>query len=216
MQATRKSTLLNRLTDAGILAEDKLFATLDPTVRKLSLPSGREVLLSDTVGFIDNLPHKLIEAFKSTLDEVRFADALIIMTDASDNEAEKKLAVTEETINELSAGGKPTLYVFNKCDGLDILPLGGDEKALSEHNAVCISARTGFGIEKLLDEIEKLVASLTKKAVFLIPFSAHNAVSTLYKSATVISAEYLDSGTRVEALVDDKTLGRFREYICDE
>lgn len=211
-----KSTLLNRLTDAGILAEDKLFATLDPTVRKLTLPSGREVLLSDTVGFIDNLPHKLVEAFRSTLDEVRYADALIIVTDAADPEAEKKLAVTEETINELSAGGKPTLYVFNKCDGLDILPLGGDEKALAEHHAVCISAKTGFGTEKLLAAVEDMLASLTKKAVFLIPFSAHNAVNTLYKSATVLSTEYLDDGTRVEALVDDKTLGRFRDYLCEE
>ncbi len=211
-----KSTLLNRLTDAGILAEDKLFATLDPTIRKLTLPSGREVLLSDTVGFIDNLPHKLVEAFRSTLDEVRYADALIIVTDAADPEAEKKLAVTEETINELSAGGKPTLYVFNKCDGLDILPLGGDDAALAEHHAVCISAKTGYGTEKLLAAVEDMLASLTKKAVFLIPFSAHNAVNTLYKSATVLSTEYLNDGTKVEALVDDKTLGRFRDYLCEE
>ena len=111
-----KSTLLNRLTDAGILAEDKLFATLDPTTRKFTLPGGTDVLLVDTVGFIRNLPHHLIKAFRSTLDEAVYADIMIMMTDASDPEAPAQLSVTENLLCELGASGKPTLCVFNKCD----------------------------------------------------------------------------------------------------
>ena len=111
-----KSTLLNRLTDAGILSEDKLFATLDPTTRKFTLPSGEEVLITDTVGFIRNLPHHLIKAFKSTFEEVCHADAIIVMADASDPEADSQLAVTEKLIEELGAGDKPIIYVYNKCD----------------------------------------------------------------------------------------------------
>ena len=117
-----KSTLLNYLTDANILAEDKLFATLDPTVRKLTLPSGRNVLLSDTVGFISRLPHGLVEAFKSTLDEVRFADIVLIVVDASDENAQEKTKVTENILSQLDAGDKPTVYVFNKCDRLEVVP----------------------------------------------------------------------------------------------
>lgn len=210
-----KSTLLNRLTDAGILAEDKLFATLDPTVRKFSLPSGREVLLTDTVGFINNLPHRLVEAFRSTLDEVKYADALLIMIDASDCEAEKKLAVTEGIINELEAGGKPTLYVFNKCDELDILPMGGDRASLKEKNAVCISAKNGMGVNELVEAIEDMLSSLTRKATFLFPFDAQSAVNSLYKSSTVLRTEYTEHGTLIEALADDKLLGRYRDYLSD-
>ena len=109
-----KSTLLNRLTDAGILAEDKLFATLDPTTRKFTLPGGTPILLTDTVGFIRKLPHQLVKAFRSTLEEAVYADILILLADASDPESAEQIAVTEQTLTELGAGGKPMLYVFNK------------------------------------------------------------------------------------------------------
>ncbi len=211
-----KSTLLNALTDAGILAEDKLFATLDPTVRRMNLPSGREILLTDTVGFIDNLPHKLVEAFRSTLDEVRFADALLIIVDASDPEAQKKLAVTTEIINELDAGGKPTLYVFNKCDEVDILPYGGNAALLKEHNAVCISAKTGLGTDLLLQAIEDMISAMTKKLSLLIPFSAQAAVNAIYKSATVLSSEFTDDGTLLTILADEKIRGKYAEFILED
>ncbi len=211
-----KSTLLNYLTNAGILAENKLFATLDPTTRKLSLPSGKEVLLTDTVGFINNLPHRLVEAFKSTLDEVRYADVLIIVADASDTDTEKKIAVTEQIINELSAGGKPQIRVYNKCDGLDFLPYGGDEERLAEMSAVCISALTGAGVGRLLEMIEETVNKLTKEVKYLFPFDMQSAVNTLYRRASVLSVEYTDKGTEVTALVDNEIAGKYAEYEIKE
>ena len=207
-----KSTLLNYLTDAGILAENKLFATLDPTTRKLSLPSGKEVLLTDTVGFINNLPHRLVEAFKSTLDEVRFADILLIVADASESDTEMKIEVTENIINELDAGGKPRILVYNKCDGLDFLPFGGDEERLSEMSAVCISAKDGTGVDKLLELLEETVNKLTKEIKYLFPFSDQSGVNTLYRRASVISVEYTDKGTEVVALVDPEMEGKFKEF----
>lgn len=208
-----KSTLLNYLTGAGILAENKLFATLDPTTRKLTLPSGREVLLTDTVGFIDRLPHKLVEAFKSTLDEVKYADIILLVADASDPECEKKTVVTEELINDLGAGGTPRILCFNKCDGMDILPLGGDAERLAERNAVCISAATGKGVDGLLGLLEKTVNSLKKEVTFLFPFSEQAAVNVLFRKATVLSTDYTDDGTLVTALCDEELCGKYKDYI---
>lgn len=211
-----KSTLLNYLTDAGILAENKLFATLDPTTRKLSLPSGKEVLLTDTVGFINNLPTKLIQAFKSTLDEVRFADVLLLVADAKDAETEMKIAVTQEIINDLDAGGKPQITVYNKCDGLDILPYAGNREILSEKNAVCISAKTGAGIDELLQMLEETVNHLSKKVKYLFPFDAQNAVNALFRRATVLETEYTENGTLITALVDSELYGKYAEYAIEE
>lgn len=207
-----KSTLLNRLTDAGILAENKLFATLDPTVRKLRLPSGLEVLLTDTVGFINNLPHGLVRAFRSTLDEASFADALLILCDASDEEVRMKTDVTEKTLAELGAGGKPTLYVFNKCDRLEKIPpndTAGDKKS------VCISAQTGYGIEELLAEMEKMLSESLQRVEFLFPFDDAGSLPLLYKSATVLSTEYTEKGTLVTALADAKIRGMLARYRTD-
>ncbi len=156
-----KSTLLNYLTDAGILAEDKLFATLDPTTRRFRLPSGKNILLTDTVGFIRNLPHHFIKAFQSTLDEVRYADVIIMMMDASDSECTAQAAVTRELLAQLGAGEKPVLYVFNKCDVAEktedfIYPsIDGADK----ENVLFISAKTGKGIDKLLNRLEELSPS---------------------------------------------------------
>lgn len=209
-----KSTLLNYLTGAGILAADKLFATLDPTVRRLTLPSGREVLLSDTVGFIHKLPHGLVEAFRSTLDEVRYADALLIVTDISDPESEEKLRVTEETLAELDAVGKPTVYVFNKADKADALP---PKELLLSRDAVGLSALTGEGVDDLLNLLDELLARSKKRLTFLFPFDVQGAaLSDLYKNAIVESVEYTDDGALVTALADEKQAGLYKNYRLED
>ncbi len=208
-----KSTLLNYLTGAGILAENKLFATLDPTVRKLSLPSSREVLLADTVGFINKLPHGLVEAFKSTLDEIRYADAVLIVTDISDPEAEQKTRITEEILTELDAAGKPTLYVFNKSDRADLVP---SDEVLSAHEAVSISALDGTGVDKLLSMLDEMLARSKKRLTFVFPFDVQGAaLAELYKNAAVESVEYTENGACVTVLCGEKEAGMYRAYLAD-
>ena len=160
-----KSTLLNYLTGAGILAENKLFATLDPTTRRLKLPTGRQILITDTVGFIRNLPHQFIKAFRSTLDEVKYSDVTVVLMDASDRECTAQAKVTLELLQELKATDKPILYVFNKCDtpavdeyGEKYLPTAPE--GVERENVLYISAKTGKGIPELLDRIGELVANV--------------------------------------------------------
>ena len=160
-----KSTLLNFLTNAGILAEDKLFATLDPTTRRFRLPSGNNILLTDTVGFIRNLPHHFVKAFKSTLDEVKYADIIILLMDASDSECLNQAEVTRRLLSELGADNKPLLYVFNKCDEAEkaeggfLLPkIEGAES----DTVFCISAKTGEGVNILVKKIDELREKIKK------------------------------------------------------
>jgi GTP-binding protein HflX len=209
-----KSTLLNRLTDAGILAEDKLFATLDPTTRKFTLPCGESVLLTDTVGFINKLPHHLISAFRSTLEEVCCADILMIIVDASDEEHEGRLAVTEQLLCELGASDKPTLYVFNKCDqGIYGVGRLGNEP---DGNTAYISALTGQGCELMVQKLEAMVLAGKRRVTYLIPNSDAGALNTLYKNATVEDVEYGADGIRVIALADAKARGMMRKYALDD
>ncbi|MBR6922875.1 MAG: GTPase HflX [Clostridia bacterium] len=206
-----KSTLLNYLTGAGILAEDKLFATLDPTTRKYELPSGTEVLLTDTVGFIRNLPTQLIKAFRSTLEEVMYCDAILIVADASDPEYEAQLSVTEELINELGASDKPVIYAFNKCDVREegfTMPLG-----MRNRKGVCISALTGEGMNELAELIEQTANDGKVTETLHIPQSKGGAVSYLYANANVISVEYEEAETVVTAVLDKKTLGAVKKMI---
>ncbi len=203
-----KSTLLNTLTDAGILAEDKLFATLDPTTRRLTLPSGAEILLTDTVGFIDRLPTHLVKAFKSTLEELKYADYIIILTDASEEitERERKREVTKSLINELGAGDKPIIEVFNKCDIAvkdTPYPMGSIE----------ISAKSGDGTNALLEKLDELVASGKKKLKLLIPYSEGNVVSDVHRLATVLELDYADNGTVIIAECDSRAQGTFEKYV---
>ena len=206
-----KSTLLNRLTDAGILAEDKLFATLDPTTRKFELPGGESVLLTDTVGFIRNLPHHLVKAFKSTLDEAVYADVLMILVDASDEEYPTQLRVTQELLAELGAAGKPTLYVFNKCDAGMACPPSAVINT-NEEKHVCISAKSGEGVETLADLLEAILHDGKTKATFVIPNNEQGALNILYKNATVESVDYGAEGVTVVATVDAKVRGMLRKY----
>ncbi len=205
-----KSTLLNRLTDAGVLAENKLFATLDSTTRKLTLPEGTEVLISDTVGFIRKLPHHLIKAFRSTLDELKYADILIVLADASDEECGEQLKVTTDLIAQLGAGDKPVLYVFNKSDmAKDGMMFIGD----APREAVFISALTGMGIDKFLGMLEELARAGTRKCILHIPMAEQAVLGQLYKLATVENVEYRDEYMEVTAVLDTRAQGVFKKYI---
>ena len=206
-----KSTLLNRLTDAGILAEDKLFATLDPTTRKFELPCGESVLLTDTVGFIKKLPHHLISAFRSTLEEACYADIIMIVIDASDSEAESQIKVTEELLEELGASGKDTIFVFNKCDR-GIFEFADIGKSAARDNVVYISAATGQGVELLVSKIEELIMNSKRPVTFTIPNSEAGALNILYKNATVQSVEYGAEAIVAVAMADAKTIGMLRKY----
>ncbi len=205
-----KSTLLNALTDAGVLSEDKLFATLDPTTRRLELPCGESVLLTDTVGFIRRLPHHLVEAFRSTLDEVRYADILMIVADVSDPELSEELAVTEEIITSLDAKDKPRIYVYNKCDTVE-----GFLCADVREDAVAISAKEGKGLELLLSKIEDVLHKQSQDYDLLFPYDAQARLNDLYRDYTVLSTEYGDNGTRVRARLDEKGKGMFAKYILE-
>ena len=206
-----KSTLLNRLTDAGILAEDKLFATLDPTTRKFELPSGENVLLTDTVGFIKKLPHHLVSAFRSTLEEACYADVVMIIIDASDPEASEQLKVTEDLLCELGASGKPTIYVFNKCDK-GVFEFADVGKSAALDNVVYISAYTGQGTELLVQKIENIVMASKRPVTFTIPNAEAGALNILYKNATVQSVEYGAEAIVAVAMADAKTIGMLRKY----
>ena len=222
-----KSTLLNALTGAGILAEDKLFATLDPTTRKFTLPGGETILLTDTVGFIRKLPHHLVSAFRSTLEEAVYADIILLLLDASDPECASQLEVTEQLLEELGAGGKPTLYVFNKCDRetCDTVSLMGvvAQKGLSfdgqseggdnHRTAVYISAKTGQGLDRLAEAIQNTVRIGKRRVTFVIPNKEQGALSRLYsEQAAVESVDYGYEAVTVVATVDDRVYGMMKKY----
>ncbi len=206
-----KSTLLNRLTDAGILAEDKLFATLDPTTRKYTLPCGTDILLTDTVGFIRNLPTQLIKAFRSTLEEVVFCDAVLVVVDASDPEYLSQTEVTEKLIAELGASDKPIIYAYNKCDVREegfVTPPGSRDRL-----GVCVSALTGEGMEKLTELLEMTANGGKQTVTFRIPASKGAALGYLYANAAVAGVEYDESDAIVTATVDKKTLGTVKKML---
>lgn len=206
-----KSTLLNKLTDAGILAEDKLFATLDPTTRKFTLPGGETVLLTDTVGFIKKLPHHLVDAFRSTLDEAVCADIIMIVSDASDPEYLSRLECTEETLESLGAGDKPTIYVFNKCDkGTYDDPI--IDRTRTRTNVVNISALTGEGCDALAEMLQNIINGDKSKVTFKIPNAEQGALNILYRDATVESVEYGAEYVTVVATVDAKVRGMLKKY----
>ena len=206
-----KSTLLNALTGAGVLSEDKLFATLDPTTRKLLLPCGESVLLTDTVGFIRKLPHHLVKAFKSTLDEVAYADILLIVSDINDPEVQEHIEVTKGVIDELGASDKPVIYVYNKCDMLSETLRADDSEA-----SLIVSGITGYGIDALLAKIEETIHKFKKKYTLLIPYSKQSALSSLYDGYTVETVDYRDEGIYVEVILDERGKGVYGQYISVE
>lgn len=203
-----KSTLMNHLTEAGVLAEDKLFATLDPTARKLTLPNGQDIMLIDTVGLVRRLPHHLVEAFKSTLEEAKAADLILNVCDASDPVCAEHIAVTERLLSELGCADTPVIAVMNKCDrvpDLYDLPMLG--------KTVRISALTGAGIPELLSEIERTVCAQTARVSLLIPFAEGQRLAQIRREGVVLSEEYLPEGTRAEVIIDAALLEELKSYL---
>lgn len=203
-----KSTLLNTLTGAGVLAEDKLFATLDPVSRVLKLPDGRSVLFIDTVGFVRRLPHQLVKAFHSTLEEAIFADAILNICDASSPEAHEHLAVTHQLLEELGCT-KPIVEVLNKCDVAEELPLG-----VSQHS-VCISAKTGEGIDKLLEAVVSVLPKDRRQVTLLLPFSAGAIAERCRREGAVEHEEYVPEGLSMTVTLGQPLLDAVKEYIVE-
>lgn len=201
-----KSTLLNALTDAGVLAEDKLFATLDPTARALTLPDGRNVMLIDTVGLVRRLPHHLVEAFHSTLEEALHADLLLNVCDISSPEAQVQVEVTNRLLKHLGVTDTPVLTVLNKCDRVSQVPL-----AMGPATAV-ISAKTGQGLPELLEKIAAMLEPTQRRMALLIPYDKGSLIAEIRQEGKILSQEYVEGGMRVDALVDRKLLHKVQAY----
>lgn len=205
-----KSTLMNALTDAGVLSENKLFATLDPTSRALILPDGRQVMLVDTVGLIRRLPHKLVEAFKSTLEEAAHATVILNVCDASDEHASEHLEVTKNLLYELGCQNKPVVSVMNKCD------LVGDIYSMPTFGkTVMISALHEKGFEELLNAILKELPPTRRKAELLIPFSAGSVAARIRKEGVVEHEEYREDGLYMKATVEISLLDTIKDWILN-
>jgi GTP-binding protein HflX len=205
-----KSTLLNRLTNAGVLAEDQLFSTLDPTTRRLHLPGGETVLVSDTVGFVRRLPHQLVEAFRSTLEEVSDADLLVHLVDASSPEVDLRIEAVQSVLREIGAGDVPALLVWTKTDLADREEV---KRLIATHSgSVAISAATGDGIEDLLRAIGERLRSLTRVVEYVVPYDRGDVLAALHRAGEVLVEVHADGGTRVQARLPDASAGRFAEF----
>ena len=197
-----KSTLLNYMTDAGILSEDKLFATLDPTTRAMNLPNGEKILLTDTVGFIRKLPHNLIEAFKSTLEEAKYADIIVHVVDASSPDRDIQMDVVYKTLKELEVGDKPVVTLFNKCDKFE----NGDTEApvlrdFKADETAYISARTGRGIADFEAILEKIIRESRVHLVQTFAYADAGKIQQIRAQGQLIKEEYTENGIEVEAYV---------------
>ena len=209
-----KSTLLNQLTGAGILTEDRLFTTLDPTIRRLRLPGGREVLLADTVGFVRRLPHRLVEAFKSTLEEVRDTDLMLHLVNAADSDPEGQIEAVREVLAEIGADSIPTITVVNKTD---VAPptvvrrlLGGRE------DAVAVSALTGEGTDELTEALVNWINSRSATISVRVPYQRGDAVAALHRTGEVLSSKECPDGLEMEVRLPPDQVHRFSAFIAPE
>ena len=206
-----KSTLLNRLTGAAVLAEDKLFATLDPTTRRLRLPTNQNVLLTDTVGFIKKLPHGLVEAFKATLEEVVQADLLLHVVDISHPQAAEQIDAVNLVLAEIGAAAKPTLMVFNKVDQIT----GSIAAVMREKHAgaVCISAKTGEGIAPLLAEIGTQLRPIREFLDLKVPLEKAAVLARIHAVGQVVSSRYTGKSARIKVRIPPHLLEEFSAFV---
>lgn len=204
-----KSTLINALTDAGVLAENKLFATLDTTTRKVELPNGSEILLTDTVGFIQKLPHHLVQAFRATLEELKYADILLHIVDASNPQREEQMRVVYQTLEELGCGDTPVITVFNKMDLQPELPLPPDGNA---RDTVRISAVENSGLDGLLESIERLLQSFRKTMRVMVPYTEGGLIGWVHGRCEILREEHTADGVLLEAAVDEEAENRLDKY----
>lgn len=209
-----KSTLLNQLTEANVLAEDKLFATLDPTIRSMQLPDGRSIYLVDTVGFIRKLPHHLIEAFKSTLEEAVYADVLLHVADASNPEVDQHIEVVERILQEIGAANKPTVVAFNKadlCTAEQMLP----RTVSGADSVVELSGKTGKGLTALIDALAQTLPETKRRISVLIPFDKGAISARLHAEQTVLSEAYNADGAYMEVLADAAVCRELEPFILE-
>jgi len=202
-----KSTLLNTLTGAGIQAENRLFDTLDTTTRKLVVSDSLEVLMSDTVGFIRKLPHHLVNAFKATLEELKYANLLIHVIDASSPECDEQIRVVDDMITTLGAGDTPRIEAYNKCDVLSV-----DVRQRGE-DIVEISAKTGQGIDTLLKKIEESLSSAYKEVTLKLPYDKAGLIETLHRDGAVKDTRYLENYIELDVVVGPGLFGKIKDYI---
>lgn len=200
-----KSSLTNALCGAKIFEADMLFATLDPTARKCTLPSGLQVILVDTVGFVSRLPHDLVDAFKSTLEEAACSDIILKIADASDSEAAEQLSVTDEVLNDLGCGDIPQVTVYNKCDRTGVAPYDPD--------VLLVSAKTGYGLDSLLAKIDEILAHRVRTIEVLLPYDKLALADVFRTRGSVLAEEYRENGVYYKATVKVDDLHRFEAYL---
>ncbi len=208
-----KSTILNTLTEAGVLAEDKLFATLDTTTRKVELPNGSEILLTDTVGFIQKLPHHLIQAFRATLEELKYADILLHIVDASNPNREEHMEVVYDTLQDLGCGDTPVITIYNKMDCDVELPLPMDKQA---RDMVQISAQKGQGLEEMLARVETLLKSFRRSMKVLLPYTEGTLAGWVHGRCEILAEEHQADGVYLEIFVDEEAENRLSKYRLEE
>jgi GTP-binding protein HflX len=208
-----KSTLLNRLTDAGVLVEDRLFATLDPTTRRLQLPGGEPVLLTDTVGFVRKLPHQLVEAFKSTLEVVAESDLLIHVVDASAASPEHQIDAVRTVLAEIGADGVPELLAFNKADTAP----AEAARLMREHpGSVALSALTGVGVDAFLRALADRLRALTTVVELVVPYERGDVLAAVHREGEVVSTQHEEGGLRIRARLDAPAAGRLAEFVVHQ
>ncbi len=207
-----KSTLLNLLTRSDAVVENRLFSTLDPTIRRLHLPGGETILVADTVGFVRRLPHQLVEAFRSTLEEVVDADLLVQVVDGSSWEADAQIEAVRTVLREIGAGERPELLVVNKLDVSD--PDGLDDLLASHPGSVAVSAVTGEGAEKLVEAISRRLHALGTIVELLVPYDRGDVLAAVHRDGEVLVEVHASAGTRVRARIPDTGMGRFREFLA--